>query len=353
MSWGHPRWRRGALGAISRSPAVHFAVVGALLYGLSGSPGPQPEDRAVLEISAQRVALLRTDLHLELGRAPSPAELQAAVDTWIDGEVLIRHAVELGLDREPAVERRLAQIAAFVDGEARDPQASEAVLADRARELGLHMSDRVVRNILIDRASRLIRAAVLVREPTEGALRQYLEQHADLFRTPSRLALAHVELRRASMGEAAEKAEAQALLERLAEALPEKEIHADALAGWGDAPSVPSVLPALTERDLIRRFGPQFVDALAEMPEGEWSGPVRSAHGLHLVKVQERRPGALPPLSTVEDQVRGRLRHELAERWLQERLQGLRAEFDVRLSPDAVAMHTLLGSEVSGSEVSS
>lgn len=332
---------RWSLTQALRSPGVHFVVVGALLYSVSGSQQPEPPERATLAISAAKVEQLRADLHFELGRSPSPEELRSAVDSWIDEEVLIRHALELGLDREPAVERRLAQIAAFVDGDDLDRRGSDAVLADRARELGLQLSDRVVRNILIDRASRLIRAAVLVREPTDAALQSYLEEHAEVFRSPSVLALAHVELRRASVEEA------ESVLDRISEALPDSELSSDDLTGWGDPPSVPAVLPGLTERELSRRFGPAFVSALAEMPDDGWSGPIRSPHGLHLVRILERRPGALPSLSTVRNQVRGRLRHELAEHWLDERLKGLRAEFDIRLGPEAVAWGMPSSSEVS------
>lgn len=321
-----------SLSAALRSPAVHFVVVGALLYALSGSQETEPAAQVLLEIPAARVELLRNDLHFELGRSPSPTELRAAVDSLIDEEVLIRHALDLGLDREPAVERRLAQIASFVEGDENDmEQGIEADLANRARALGLQRSDRVVRNILIDRASRLIRAAVLVREPTDAALERYLNENAAVFRRPSRWALAHVELREVSASEAEQQ------LDLLNEAALGPEIVAADLAGWGKSPSVPSVLPALSERDLARRFGHGFAGALAEMPEGVWAGPVSSPYGLHLVRILEHRPGVVPPLDEVRDEVRGRLRHELAERWLDERLRGLRAEYDVRVGPVRMA----------------
>ena len=53
--------------------------------------------------------------------------------------------------------------------------ASERV--GEAVDLGLHHGDLVVRRILIDAAKRLIRVAVLSREPTEAALEAYLREH--------------------------------------------------------------------------------------------------------------------------------------------------------------------------------
>ena len=50
-----------------------------------------------------------------------------------------------------------------------------------------------------------------------------------------------------------------------------------------------------------------FADEVARLEPGSWSGPVASPYGLHLVWVEAREPGAVPPLESV----RGRV----LERW--------------------------------------
>ena len=39
---------------------------------------------------------------------------------------------------------------------------------------------------------------------------------------------------------------------------------------------------------LARDFGQNFADAVAELPIGDWQGPVQSGFGLHLVYVSQR-----------------------------------------------------------------
>ena len=50
-------------------------------------------------------------------------------------------------------------------------------------------------------------------------------------------------------------------------------------------------------------FGRAFADQLAALPTGEWSGPVESAFGLHLVIVDARTEERLPVLAEVRKEV--------------------------------------------------
>jgi parvulin-like peptidyl-prolyl isomerase len=47
----------------------------------------------------------------------------------------------------------------------------------------------------------------------------------------------------------------------------------------------------------------QFAERLPDVPVGQWTGPVESGYGLHLVLVHERSGGRTPPLDEVRDDV--------------------------------------------------
>ena len=53
--------------------------------------------------------------------------------------------------------------------------------------------------------------------------------------------------------------------------------------------------------EISRLFGDIFTGALAKLPVGGWSGPVRSGYGLHLVRVSGRVPARRPALDEVHD----------------------------------------------------
>jgi peptidyl-prolyl cis-trans isomerase C len=57
-------------------------------------------------------------------------------------------------------------------------------------------------------------------------------------------------------------------------------------------------------RSMLRGlFGQAFVDALWTAPVGPWTGPIRSMHGWHYVRVTERLAPVLLPFETVREQV--------------------------------------------------
>ena len=56
--------------------------------------------------------------------------------------------------------------------------------------------------------------------------------------------------------------------------------------------------------ELAREFGKRFADAVADLETGAWKGPVPSGFGLHLVLVEDKRPGFLPPLDEIRSEVR-------------------------------------------------
>ena len=43
--------------------------------------------------------------------------------------------------------------------------------------------------------------------------------------------------------------------------------------------------------EIAKQFGDKFVAKLADVPIGQWFGPVESGYGMHLVFVEERTEG--------------------------------------------------------------
>ncbi len=306
-----------------RSPAVHFAVLGGLLF--ASSPwwnSSSSSDPPRLIVPASRLVEAERVFQAENRRPPTPEEKSALAERLRDEEILFRHAMALGLHLAEVPQRRLASIARFVEPSG-DEVPATAEMARRAVELGLHEGDFVTRRVLVDAAERLIRAAARLAKPSDEALAQVVERHSEHFRDDDKIRISHVLLASARRHHPVE--DADALLVRLRR---ESISPADA-ADLADPGLVPAHLPLLADRGLERRFGPGFTAGLSELPEGEWAGPVVSIHGAHLVFVHERQAGRVPELAQVRGKARGLWREAAADRWLAERLRQLRDEFEV------------------------
>ena len=70
-------------------------------------------------------------------------------------------------------------------------------------------------------------------------------------------------------------------------------------------------MPLSPLREVERSFGRDFAQDLMKIDPGQWTGPVESPYGLHLVLVRERVAGAPPALAEIRPVVE---REVLAER---------------------------------------
>jgi hypothetical protein len=285
-------------------PLVQFALLGAALFAADrlwrrATPAP-------LEVPAARVAAL-TD---ELGHAPTAAEIERALAPEIDDELLYRAALARGYERDdPVVFRRLVQNLRFAGApEARD----DAALFDEALALRMHESDPVVRRRLVQRMRLDLEAEAPTADPDEAVLRERYQRNAAAYRTAARVRCTQLYFR------AGREREARRLLARLRAAgtAPERALR------LGDPFLHGAEQPLQTSDELAARFGGAFADGVFAAAPGEWSGPIPSAYGAHLVFVKEREA----PRALAFEEVRDSLRQEwIAEQRRAALERGLRA----------------------------
>ena len=331
--------RHAVVQRLVRAPALHFALLGGLVYlGWSWAGGEPAMDRQRVEVPFYRVAAAVKDLEKTLRRRATRDEVRKVAAIVADQEVLLAYALDLGLDREPVVERRLARIAQFVESDphfakaryAEDPAQpnwSFSGLANAARQIGLHRQDLITRRVMMDSAKRLIRAAALVGEPTEQMLLDYLDAHPDEFTRPGETRFTQLHLGSGARGDAF-RSKGEALLKRLRSEGAGPAATADLEEDPEDR-VLPRDFPLLTDAEIARYFGGRFTRSLSELSAGSWQGPLVSPHGLHLVYVLERTPAWVPALSEIRAEVVARTRQKIADDWLALRLAQLRQQYEV------------------------
>lgn len=257
---------------------------------------------------ALRFALAGAALFVIVDRLAAPARpTQTAADQNSaasgDDALLFEVALNAGLDRaDPLVRARLANLGRYlslVGATADDAEAERA-----ARTLGLVHSDPLIRRHLVDLMHLAAKTLPPSALPSEAELRAYYDRHRDDYALPPRLRLTHVYLNRDRHG---------ARLLETADAMAVR-LHgqrADAGAGLGDAFARGAQVGPATEGELTRIFGPAFAAAALALPPRQWSAPIASAYGLHIVWVDEHLDAAPQPFEAV----RSRLLHA----WLRER----------------------------------
>jgi hypothetical protein len=283
---GGSRW----LARLAREPLLHFAAIGAALFVLFAAFGRDPAatDRRVV-VSAGTVAHLTAVFERTWQRPPSPAELEGLVADHVREELLVREAIALGLDRDDVIVRRRLR------------QKLELL------------------------AEGLGRGA----EPRDEELAAFLAAHADRYRVEPRVTFRQHYVSRDRRGAAAEADAARLLLQLRAG-------EAGDAARLADPLPLPAVLRDVPLSEVGRRFGEPFAARLAELAVGEWSGPIESGYGPHVVLVEARSDGRPPALDEVREAVLRDWRTAQAEAAVEELVRTLRAGSEVIVEEPAI-----------------
>lgn len=277
-----------------REPLLHFTIAGSILFGgyewLNRSGQASLRDEPITMGEGQ-VRWLQETFTSQWRRSPTTEEMKGLLATLTEEELLAREARALGLDQhDTVVRRRLAQKLSF----------------------------------LVEDTSRIA-------DPSEGDLRRFHSEHADRYQTDAHISFRQVfysPQRRSQV-----EADAAAALLRVA---------ATGAPVEGDPMLLDDMYEDVDPAVVTSLFGAEFARAVFAAPPGSWSGPVKSAYGLHLVQVTEHRPGGVRRFEDVRDLVMKDWRRERERETKAAYLLRLRDKYRVATEPGA---EQLLGTD--------
>jgi peptidyl-prolyl cis-trans isomerase C len=266
------------------------ALLAGVVWAVQGPPGSD-SNRPEIIITEAEVAHQRARWQRSWQRPPTNEELRKAIDGYVRNEILYREALARGMDRE-------------------DPR---------------------VRMALIQKMQMLAAGQADARGVTEEDLSAFFALRKEQYRIPARVSLIQVFFRDGTDA----RARADNLLSQFQKEEPSEAIPSEA----GDATTMlETVQEAVTALDLEKQFGTEFTAEVLSLPEGKWSGPVRSGYGLHVVKVFDRKPGRIPDLAEVRDKVETDLQYEARRAAQEQGYQEIAGKYRVVISDRAKQM---------------
>jgi hypothetical protein len=283
-----------------REPLLHFLLIGTALFLLydAASDGRSDAPREIV-ISTTRVEALAENFATVWMRPPTAVELKGLIDDYVAEEVYYREAVAMGLDQDDTVIRRRLR------------QKMEFIAEDIANSV----------------------------EPADAQLQEFLAQNAGKFARPAELSFRQVFFSAERRGDTA-RADAEKLLAELqAGRGPADPAEA------GDVTLLPAAMEAASPQAIANAFGEEFARQVDEAPVGQWSGPIESAFGVHLVRVDERVITEAPTLGEIRPIVLREWQAEHRGRQNESFLAALREKYEVRVEGPAAE---LFSADVSG-----
>jgi len=324
-----------------RAPAVHFVVLGGLLFGAQPFLFPPEQaarltvERPPIVITAAQIDQLRAEFVRQSGTEPTAADEQSLIRQAIDDELLYQEALVRGLDRgDRSIRWRMIQKMHFLsskDGE-EEPESpgGDQVLYEQALALGLDRDDVVIRRLLSQKMRLLAGQWAVAEPPTEEELRDYLRDHADSYHQPARASLSHVFLSREKRpGTLVDDAD------RLLTAFLAGSTPADDAVSRGDVFALGHQFRSKSQHDLQKIFGTEFAAAVMSGTPGTWLGPIRSPYGMHLVWIDTLIPERVSEFADVRTQIEQSVRSEKREEGFRALLEQLREAYEIRVERQA------------------
>ncbi len=264
---------------ILKEPLVQFLTIGALLFFMYGLINTE-ESRNEIVVDTNLINELAAKWELKRNRQPSLQELKGLVNQYIEQEVLYREALAMNLDHnDEIVKRRLAQKMEF-------------------------LSDGLAESL----------------QPTEEMLVTYYNEHKENYKRSPIYTMQQVyfsEEKRVNVFEDAKSA--------LKSENPEE---------LGDNISLSSQYTTVSALKIARDYGSAFATALDSLPIGEWTGPIYSGFGVHIIFITEKKPSSYFTFNEVAAKVNVDYNYEASNNFKKELIASLLKNYTININLD-------------------
>jgi len=270
-----------------REPLVHFLLLGAAIFSfneLTREVSSEAPDRII--VSSGQIEQLVANYKRTWMRTPTEDELNALVEGHVREEVFYREALAMGLDQDDSQVRRRMRM------------KLEFILEDLSPQ-----------------------------DVTDEELASFMQQHPDKFRIEARITFQQVFLNPDNYSDL--EAEAEKLLAGLNGGAA-AEGQAELL---GDMTMIPGASQLATKSEIARFFGERFAGDVIKLMPGEWTGPIYSEYGGHLVRINDRIESSQPVLDEVRVQVEREYLAQLRKQQKDQAYEQLRKRYEVSVEP--------------------
>ncbi|MGB5403595.1 peptidyl-prolyl cis-trans isomerase [Robiginitalea sp.] len=247
-----------------KNPIIQVVLLGlficAALLLIFGPKRPSDSDRVIV-IDETDMAQLIAGWQRTWNRMPTREELKGLMENHVREEVLYQEALNEGLDRNSAVVKRalITQMDMLAEGQGEQP------------------------------------------EITEEALEAYYNLRKDQFISPAVISFKQVYFKEDQDSER---------LTALKDDWNQKDMDYETARLAGANTMLTPGMKDMPEDLIDREFGENFASKLQELTPGQWSGPVPSVFGWHLIYIDSLTPPLSLPLEAVRNEILMQLQYE-------------------------------------------
>jgi hypothetical protein len=315
--------------SLFKSPLFHCLFLAGIYVSVQWFNQPPPE----VTVSTQEIAAFEEELRKSFG-GNQKIDRNKIISQLAEDKIIYNEAKKAGFDRLDTVITRLANVADFLQLVPKDSSLEQRYQA--ALAMKLDETDIVVRRQMITLFKTALKSSAPTHTPSEQDIQNRYDQNQAQYIQAARYAFSHVYLQQNKQNgnqndrQQAEKLRALLVENYIPDANNIKPVMDKAIAS-GNVFYGGHYFNLQNQRQIARHFGQSFAEDIAEAPLRQWSQPIASAFGLHLIWLSESTPAKPKPLSEVRLSIERELSMQAQEQHYQQQLDRLTSKYKVLL----------------------
>ncbi len=267
------------------NPLLHFLLIGAGLFTLYQIVSPSDNGKDIIVIDDDIVNRSLIIFEKEWGRPPTREELDGLIARQVKQEVLYRQALKMNLDHnDELIKRRMEQKLNFITND-----------------------------------------LATMDEPTNAQLEEYYSEHQSKYIIAQRVSYIHIYFNPDKRSRAKEDAE------RILNSLPVEAPNIRYLESLGDPFPFLSEVRRADQAEIASQMGDAFAASVLNLPTHQWSGPVLSGYGTHLVYILEKLPEETLPLAAVKEDLMRDYTYDVYQDYNNKIYEDFKKQYDIRI----------------------
>lgn len=268
--------------AVLREPFFHFIFIGALLYLVYASAGPDGQQKQRIYLSKAEVLQIKEQWKKRWGRDPYERELQSLIAKKQHEKMLFEEALAMRLERD----------------------------------------DSIIYERLVEKTRLVLKNIRAAENPDDAVLEAYYQMHRDDYRIGGTFSFYHAFVN-LQQQDAYEKANEMLSLLKYTLAEPQDARH------YADNFPHANHVTNATSKEISKTYGSGFAQQLTSLKKGSWQGPLISQHGLHLIYITERSGGTVPDYASVRYRVESDFLEDYRQKAYHKASEQIRLKYDL------------------------
>jgi hypothetical protein len=238
-----------------KEPLVHFVLLGIAIFIFYALIDNKEESQNTVVFDTYDLENIMASWEMQWKRPPSQQELSNLISQNIKQEIFYQEALMMNLDHnDEIIKRRLAQKMEFLSNDLATMQS-----------------------------------------PTEKELQEYYESHKEKYKTPYMYSLYQIPF--SPDNRSNPKQDAELILKKHGTSSIKE------MEGRGDRLPFSYFMNDLTANQLALKLGNSFPEALENQDLNQWTGPIPSGFGYHLVYIEKKSNPSFKNINAIKSDV--------------------------------------------------